>query len=437
MIKKIYRFLLLSPEEIGLDNYLVILISLLASIAGFLGTLVNIYLRLGPTLILSTFFSFLFFLFAYYLGRVKRKHFFSKYITIILLLFTINMQWFLNYGSYGPILYLFVVIQSYIIFLFDKIPRKIFSVAIFINITLLFYLEYQYPDLFQTYPDRLTRLFDLYSSAIVYLFLSITLIFVALDFHIRQTEKAQKADYLKTAFLTNITHEIRTPMNAILGFSQLLEKVEKEEKRKEYSKIILENGRYLMHLIEDILDISKIESNQLEIIYTNFSVKNLLSDVEQVLSQYLHRIEKPQLQLINESPQLNLLLYSDKYRIKQVLTNLLSNAAKFTQSGSIRFGYKVMPGIIEFYVEDSGVGIAKEHLGEIFDRFRKINPPEEARFYRGTGIGLSISKQIIELLGGKIAVESTYGKGSRFSFIIPNHAPPKHFTSNSEGIEPS
>jgi signal transduction histidine kinase len=220
-------------------------------------------------------------------------------------------------------------------------------------------------------------------------------------------------------------------MNAIIGFSQLLENVEKEEKRKEYSRIILENGRYLMHLIEDILDISKIESNQLEIIYTNFSVHNLLTDVEQVLSQYLIRIEKPQLQLINESAQNDLILYSDKYRIKQVLTNLLSNAAKFTQIGTIRFGYKVTPGNIEFYVEDSGFGIAKEHLDEIFDRFRKINPPEDARYYRGTGIGLSISKQIIELLGGKISVESTYSKGSRFSFTIPNQASPKHFTPNS------
>jgi signal transduction histidine kinase len=419
MIKRIISFLFTNPDELGFDAFLVLLLSLLATITGIVSTFVNIILGLGFWITILTFLLALLFGINYYLGRFYYRHIYSKHATIILMLISINVEWTLNFGSYGPILYLFVVIQSCIIILFQKKERFFFTLFILLNVSVLFYLEYTQPGVFKNYSDNSSRLLDLYTSTLIYLMLSILLLSVALNFYVKQKERAEKADYLKSAFLANITHEIRTPMNAILGFSQILEKEISLEKRKKYTKIIIENGQYLMHLIDDILDISKIEANQLEIHFTEFDVNTLIDDVKQIISQFLVRIEKTHLKLINQVVPNNIIINSDKDRIKQVLTNLLSNAAKFTDEGKIIFGYKILPASIEFFVEDTGSGIPKEKIDDIFKRFNKVESQENGMFNKGTGIGLSISKQIVELLGGNISVTSEVGKGSRFSFVLP------------------
>ncbi len=236
-------------------------------------------------------------------------------------------------------------------------------------------------------------------------------------------EKAEESDKLKSAFLANVSHEIRTPLNAILGFSELLttpsSTLAKKEK-EEYIRMIFSSGSNLQKLIDNIIDISKIESNQLKINYGPCDIKKAMSDLLSHFQEARKIKEKEHIniQIDEESSDMRIILESDYYRFKQVFGNLVENALKFTESGYVKFGYKILDvEYIQFYVKDSGIGIRKEHTGWIFKRFRKIEDSD--KLYRGAGLGLTISKFLVEKLGGKIWVESTPGEGSVFYFTLP------------------
>ncbi len=234
-------------------------------------------------------------------------------------------------------------------------------------------------------------------------------------------EKAEESDRLKSIFLANMSHEIRTPLNAILGFSNIIcsEDVEKS-KINYYGKIIENSGRRLTTVIDDILDISLIRSNQLRIEYSRFDVNELLG--EMYFSYKTEKSEKLQeIELkVNYCPDKELsVIQSDKNRVYQVLKNLLDNAFKFTAKGCIRFGcFAANSTEIELYVKDSGVGIQKEKINSVFETFRQVDEGHTRR-YEGSGLGLSIVSGIIERLGGSIRVDSEIGEGSVFRVTIP------------------
>ncbi|MBN2213202.1 MAG: response regulator [Bacteroidales bacterium] len=238
--------------------------------------------------------------------------------------------------------------------------------------------------------------------------------------------KAEESDKLKSAFLANMSHEIRTPLNAIVGFTDLVasEEFEKDE-QQHINDIIKTNSYALLQLINDIIDISKIEANQIEIHPKAFFVNEFLQGLFKTYqSQHvnLNNIEKnkTQLQLYLDSPDKDLEIVSDPFRLEQIFNNLFSNASKFTKSGTIEMGYRLMKdkNIIRFYMKDTGIGIARENIGVVFDRFRKIEE-DKTKIYPGTGLGLSISSNLARLLGGKMSVESEIGKGSLFFFDLP------------------
>lgn len=419
MLQRINQYLFNNPEETGIDNYLVQVISFMISIVGFLGTLINIVLRFGLINMISTLFPTVAFASVYYYSKRKRKYIISKYGLILLSVIIINIQWVVNFGTNGPILYLFVIIQSFVVILFSKWERTFFTIFLLVNVTFLFVIEYLYPGIFGEYSNNNARLFDLYWGMLIYLALCIALIGIALRFYINQNAKAQLADKLKSSFLANMSHEIRTPMNAIIGFGNLLNDSNIDKKQREYLSIINENSFHLLKLIDDIIDISKIEANQVSIITEEFSVNDLFEGVNHLIQQYLEKHKKQQLQFICNKPAECLIIRSDFTRIKQVLTNLLSNAVKFTEKGSIVYGCTTNQNSITFYVHDTGVGIDKQNLTNIFMRFGKIENTVNDKIFRGTGIGLSISKQLVELMKGNIWVESEPGIGSKFSFTIP------------------
>jgi signal transduction histidine kinase/ligand-binding sensor domain-containing protein len=229
--------------------------------------------------------------------------------------------------------------------------------------------------------------------------------------------KAEEADRLKSSFLSNMSHEIRTPLNAIVGFSALIaESDSTTEERNEFIKQINNSSETLLVLIDDILDLSKIESNQLKIISSEINVHEFMDELYTSFSLR----QKPALKLLLATPQRdkNLVLVSDRTRLKQILTNLLDNAFKFTEEGYIKLGAELSAGTIIFCVEDSGIGMSEMVLNKIFDRFYKSDENTQ-RIYRGTGLGLTITKKLVKLLGGEISVSSNEGNGSSFKIVLP------------------
>ena len=227
---------------------------------------------------------------------------------------------------------------------------------------------------------------------------------------IESKEKAETSDKLKSAFLANMSHEIRTPLNAIVGFSRIISESDNAEERREYYEIVDANNERLLQLINEILDLSKIESGIVEFTYGPVRLHTLCKEIHAA-----HVFRCPQgVELRFDSPDEALSIHSDKNRIFQVFSNLIGNAFKFTTEGSVSYGYKQEGERVVFYVKDTGLGIEPEKLGRVFQRFAKLN-----NFAQGTGLGLSICKTIIERLGGEIAVSSEVGTGTTFTFWLP------------------
>jgi signal transduction histidine kinase/streptogramin lyase len=238
-------------------------------------------------------------------------------------------------------------------------------------------------------------------------------------------ERAEEADRLKSAFLANMSHEIRTPLNAILGFSSLIATNSFDvDDVNSMNDIVQDNGRSLLQLINDIIDLSMIEANQLKIYPSTFSLSKHLNSLLLNYQQQLKMLKNDdQLTVLLEMPSTDLMMHTDADRLSQIITNLFGNAIKFTKQGFIKFGYQWHEEADEvcFFVEDTGIGIDQKNLDRIFDRFNKIESDKEV-LHRGTGLGLSICTDLIKLLGGNISVISTLGKGTRFSFTLPRRA---------------
>ena len=222
--------------------------------------------------------------------------------------------------------------------------------------------------------------------------------------------KAEQSDRLKSAFLANMSHEIRTPLNAIVGFSQLLPAAETAEEKKLYSGIINQNSDILLQLINDILDLSKIEAGTLEYIKRPMNLGEVCRTIYAVHKERV----KEGVTLVFDNEDENLFIEGDQNRIMQVITNFLTNASKFTYAGEIRLGFERTDKNIRVYVKDTGIGIEPEKVDHVFERFVKLNS-----FAQGTGLGLSICQMIIEKIDGEIGVTSELGKGSTFYFTIP------------------
>ena len=227
---------------------------------------------------------------------------------------------------------------------------------------------------------------------------------------IEAKQRAEESDRLKSAFLANVSHEIRTPLNAIVGFSEVIAHTEGECEREEYLDIVKANSNLLLHLINDILDLSRIESGKMEFIDENIQMDELCEELRQ-----MHQMRiKNDVKVIFERPAVSLTIVSDSHRLRQLYSNLISNAIKYTEKGSITLGYKLKGNMMEGYVRDTGSGIPVEKLNNVFGRFEKLDLLKQ-----GFGLGLSICKSILDKTGGKIWVESELGVGSCFYFSIP------------------
>ncbi len=232
---------------------------------------------------------------------------------------------------------------------------------------------------------------------------------------------AEESDQLKSAFLANMSHEIRTPMNSIVGFSNLLvtEGLD-QQTRNTYVERIVRNSEHLLVLISDIIDLAKIESGQLPLVYGKIFVSELIENMRQYAEEELSRHDRKSIQVLVEQPGESFEMEIDVVRIEQVMKNLINNAIKFTEKGSISIGYQCgsKKNSVLLFVKDTGIGIDSEHFGLIFDQFRQVDGSDTRKF-GGTGLGLAICRNLVQMMGGRIWVESEPGEGAVFKVEMP------------------
>lgn len=253
---------------------------------------------------------------------------------------------------------------------------------------------------------------------------------------IKAKEKAEESDRLKSVFLANMSHEIRTPMNGIIGFTDMLNNDDLgPEEKKMYAEIIKDSTNQLLHIINDILDLSRIEAKQLKIERNYFDINKFLKELDYEFELIKTKLKKQNIQIHFQNKNTELQIYTDETRLRQIISNLLNNALKFTDEGTIEYGYYIENNKdIVFYVKDTGIGISKSHQKMIFERFRQVDE-SDARVYSGTGLGLSIVKGLIKILNGKIWLESTPGEGSIFFVSIPYEPLEKTLTKHEKIIK--
>ncbi len=417
---KLIKFLIGNQLNMPIDKRLIIIVALSATVMSIIAFIINTFLNLGFWIQFVLVIATIIMAAMYYFLRFRTYHSAYKWISILVGSIIIDFLWYTNNGSSGPIPYLFVVVYILILFVWQGWPLY-FAIFLFgVNFYSLFFIEYHFPNLIAPYSDVKTRLLDFYLGFSFYFGIISALVIFAQSIFIKEKELAERADKLKSAFLANMSHEIRTPMNAIIGFAGLLKKKKLDESKKlKYLDTIQSSGIYLLQLLNDILDFSKIEAGQLEFEFTDTNINEVFEELKVTFDQILDKYNKKDLSFTYTVESSSLIFHTDATRLKQVLYNLLMNALKFTEVGSIKLSCEIKKNMAHFCIKDTGIGIEAQYKEIIFDRFVKIEGTSDNKIYRGAGLGLAISKFLVEELGGKIWVESKVGEGSSFQFSLP------------------
>lgn len=401
------------------DRRLLLWLSIAGIVIAILSLIINSQLNVELPLMILTIAEIIVYSILYILIRKGLSINISQNLIVYITLAFTNFLWYFEYGYEGPILFFFVILFTLIIFIWHGRKLIVGSIIIIANLFLCFYIDYNYPDFVPGYPDELTRTIDTYTSLLIFGIIMYALMQAVKKSYAREYEKALQSDKLKTSFLENISHEVRTPLNAIVGFSSLLndDKLSKEQ-RDEYNSLIYDSNETLLRVIDDVLQVSLMETDQLMININDCELSKVLEGLFKTYSKILIKNKRSEINLNISDSKINCIVKTDKIRLQQILINLLDNALKFTKSGSVSFGYRIEDENILFQVSDTGIGIKTKNHDKIFNRFYKVDGNSD-ELYRGTGIGLFLTKKIVEALGGDVWVVSNYGDGATFYFTLP------------------
>ncbi len=410
-----------SSEKFSLEHRFLNGSLILGGLTALSSMIFNIALHLGIYLQLLTAGTTILLFGLYYFSRILQKFHLPLYILSFAGLLLLSLLWLANAGSNGPVTYIYFAILAFFIFVHTGSARIIMVSLLILNLLVLYFLEKWFPQLVVPYDDPSIRAIDHYSVLLPTILIIYFVVSYARLNLLEEKRKAEVSDQLKSAFLANMSHEIRTPMNSILGFSQLLEDENIGKKtRIKYLGYIHSSGELLLNLINDIIDISKIEAGELKLEKSFFNLSEVIHELYDTFSREQEKMDKGDVKLNIDLPIYagSFLYYTDRFRLKQILANLLSNAFKYTDEGAVAFGFREQKKQLVFFVRDTGIGVTDEAAKLVFDRFWKVKE-QKGKLYSGTGLGLAISKNLVELLGGYIGLQSENDVGTEFVFTLP------------------
>jgi len=340
-----------------------------------------------------------------------------------------NMSWYFNFGSSGPTLSIIIGIYVFFILVWKRRNCYLLVTLCAVNLLALFVLEYYFPELIGHYSDAKSRTLDVYLGNGFALILTFIMTFSIKRNYELQYERAKNSDKLKTSFLANLSHEVRTPLNVISGFTSMIPEMNySDEDLKKIHKVIDYNGRQLVSLIEDIIDLSKLEINQLDLYPAKVNLMAVFQRLKRDFEQYVMVEKDCQIQIRYNVELENPFAWLDEERLGQIIRHLIVNAFRFSDHGLILFGCYEENKKLIFYVKDTGRGIKPEHEDQIFDPFVKFQNRDNT-IERGVGMGLHLVKKLVELMGGEIWYKTKYMEGSEFYFSIPQkQIPPNDFS---------
>ncbi len=418
-----WNFLFGDTDKIHAERYFVAICSFSGAIVSLILCLFRFSNELSLYSNLISLGNTILFFSIYYFARFRGFVLIPKMVLTIGGLLALDFVWYSKYLSYGPLLMVILIYAALIIMLWRKKQLILLLALYFLNLFVLFYIDYNATDILIEYPDHKSRSIDIFFSFLVYALLLIAMLLVFKREFKKQKRRAINSDKLKSAFLANMSHEIRTPMNGIIGFTDLLKNPTLTgETQQDYIDIIQKSGQRMLNIINDIIDVSKIESGAVSVDLTQSNINKQL--------EYIYRFFKPEVEakgmrLIYRNIAISdqIIITTDREKVFSIFTNLLKNAIKYSENGEIEFGYDKTRNGISFFVKDTGIGIAKNRQKAIFRRFVQANI-EDSHARQGAGLGLAIAKSYVELLGGEISMESELGRGSKFSFTLPYNPEP-------------
>lgn len=405
-------------DKIMSERYFVTLFALTGVAICVVRTIFHLIGHLSVRAALLTSGMAVFFLVIWCLVRYYQFLLVPKFILSFGGILLIDFAWYFQDLSNGPVLLVLLIFTAHVIWVWEGRQLLYIMVFYYINLIVLFIVDYNATHIEVSYPDNKTRTLHMFISFFLYCVLLIFILYSVKKEFLRQQKKAVHSDKLKSAFLANMSHEIRTPMNGILGFSDLLRNPNLNgETQQEYIKIIERSGHRMLGVINDIIDISKIEAGLVKL---DIRESNIREQLEYVRKFFTPEVAAKGMTLYYENETIleDVVIKTDREKVFAILINLVKNAIKYSKNGTIKFGYKIKGNFIEFHVADTGIGIATDRRQVIFERFIQADI-ENLEAIQGAGLGLSITKSYVELLGGKIWLESELGRGSIFYFTLP------------------